>query len=179
MFLAFLHMLPPGCFSRVFWYQGKLGSFHPIVREYSFLFIYLFLFPAPTKVSTMKQMAQIVYVSPCPNCVRGVCKIKKHHQLLYHRHQFVPILESASTSGSTTPNRLQMLEQSATSAGSLKSTPNQKQSKTADCRCLIQFSSSISQNPGFLGIYPDSAQIPCYLPWLGSLAINLTVGAIH
>jgi hypothetical protein len=86
----------------------------------------------------MKQMAQIVYVSPCPNCVRGVCKIKKHHQLLYHRHQFVPILESASTSGSTTPNRLQMLEQSATSAGGLKSTPNQKQSKTADCRCLIQ-----------------------------------------
>ena len=83
-------------------------------------------------------MAQIVYVSPCPNCVRGVCKIKKHHQLLYHRHQFVPILESASTSGSTTPNRLQMLEQSATSASGLKSTPNQKQSKTADCRCLIQ-----------------------------------------
>ena len=90
----------------------------------------------------MKQMAQIVYVSPCPNCVRGVCKIKKHHQLLYHRHQFVPILEtSASTSGSTTPNRLQMLE--APSNGGLlslpyKSTSNQKQSKTADCRCLIQ-----------------------------------------
>lgn len=46
----------------------------------------------------------IVYVSPCPNCVRGVCKIRKHHQLLYHRHQYVPILESASTSGASTPN---------------------------------------------------------------------------
>ena len=112
----------------------------------SVLIFIFFLFPAPTKVNTMKQMAQIVYVSPCPNCVRGVCKIKKHHQLLYHRHQFVPILESASTSGSTTPNRLQMLEQSATSAGGLKSTPNQKQSKTADCRCLIQTILIISCN---------------------------------
>ena len=50
--------------------------------------------------------ANIVYVSPCPNCVRGVCKIRKHHQLLYQRHQCIPILEksSASTSGSSTPN---------------------------------------------------------------------------
>ena len=47
----------------------------------------------------------VVYVSPCPNCVRGVCKIKKHHQLLYHRSQYVPILESASTSGASTPVR--------------------------------------------------------------------------
>ena len=88
-------------------------------------------------------MSQIVYVSPCPNCVRGVCKIKKHHQLLYHRHQFVPILESASTSGSSTPNRLQMLENghnsckaltTGTMAAHSASAKNQKgQSKTADC----------------------------------------------
>jgi len=94
--------------------------------------------PCRSKVNNMKQMSQIVYVSPCPNCVRGVCKIKKHHQLLYHRHQFVPILESASTSGSSTPNRLQMLENGQNSHKSASprhhsASTNQKQSKTADC----------------------------------------------
>jgi hypothetical protein len=49
------------------------------------------------------QKPNIVYVSPCPNCVRGVCKVRKHHQLLYHRQKYVPILESASTSGASTP----------------------------------------------------------------------------
>ena len=138
MSLAFLGMLPSGC-SSIRCFKKTSGSLAALIQLFvSTHLCIFFLFLAPTKVNTMKQMAQIVYVSPCPNCVRGVCKIKKHHQLLYHRHQFVPILESASTSGSTTPNRLQMLEQSATSVGGLKSTPNQKQSKTADCRCLIQ-----------------------------------------
>ena len=136
-------MLPPGC-SSIGCSKTK-ESLVALIQLFASTHLYFFLFPAPTKVNTMKQMAQIVYVSPCPNCVRGVCKIKKHHQLLYHRHQFVPILESASTSGSTTPNRLQMLEQSATSAGGLKSTPK-KQSKTADCRCLIQTILIISCN---------------------------------
>ena len=62
----------------------------------------------PKHVKSPKK-ANIVYVSPCPNCVRGVCKIRKHqhHQLLYQRHQCIPILaekSSASTSGSSTPN---------------------------------------------------------------------------
>jgi hypothetical protein len=48
----------------------------------------------------------IVYVSPCPNCVRGVCKVRRHHQMLYRKqHHYMPILEhpSASTSGETSP----------------------------------------------------------------------------
>ena len=60
----------------------------------------------PKHVQKSPKKANIVYVSPCPNCVRGICKIRKHHQLLYQRHQCIPILEksSASTSGSSTPN---------------------------------------------------------------------------
>ena len=70
---------------------------------------FIFIFQAKLRKSTPS--SNIVYVSPCPNCVRGVCKIRKHHQMILrgsHNLQFMPLWErdSATTSGSSTPVRI-------------------------------------------------------------------------
>ena len=69
----------------------------------------ILIFQAKLRKSTPS--SNIVYVSPCPNCVRGVCKIRKHHQMILrgsHNLQFMPLWErdSATTSGSSTPVRI-------------------------------------------------------------------------
>ena len=38
----------------------------------------------------------LLYVSPCPNCIRGICKIRKHHQMMLRGNknlQFMPLWE--------------------------------------------------------------------------------------
>lgn len=77
---------------------------------------YLPIIDLPSKqTSGSRKSSNIVYVSPCPNCVRGVCRIKKHHSK-YHHQQFLPIPEneSASTSGSSSPKKKPQLPPTST-----------------------------------------------------------------